>query len=54
MHCNQAKHHDNSLTGGGVIGKIIVLTGDAILDFANVQACFLGQVKERDILPLKW
>ena len=24
----------------GLIRKIIVLTGDAILDFANIQACF--------------
>ena len=33
---------------------IIELTEGAILDFANIQACFFYPVKERDILHLKF
>jgi len=49
MHCNQARHYDNSLSGGGVIEEdnCSDMTGDAILDFANIQACIFGPGKRK-------
>ena len=47
MHCIQAKHNDNSLTGEGVIREIIVLTRRCHIGFCEYSGMFFEPSKRK-------